>query len=440
MARALSRIPLNVFINSRLVGQLSKQSSGAVDFRYDDSWLRWEHVFPISLSLPLREDRYAGNPVATVFDNLLPDSSEIRRRIAERVGAEADDAYSLLSVIGRDCVGALQLLPDGTEPATAGKVAGEVAAPRRIAALLADLGRTPLGVSAEDADFRISIAGAQEKTALLFWKKKWHVPRGTTATTHIFKPPIGVLRNGMDLSRSVENEHFCMLLTAGLGLPTANTSIATFQGLRVLVVERFDRSWSKDKRRLLRVPQEDLCQALSIAPARKYQSEGGPGIREVLQLLKASDDPESDRRMFLKAQLAFWLLGATDGHAKNFSIFLHPHGGFRLTPLYDVMSLQPLYAAGTIKRNRMKLAMSVGTNRHYVVETIRVRHFMQSARQAGMPVSTVQEIAQELARDWPAARAAATAKLPKALAAQIVDPIVSGVEQRLRLVRGELAG
>jgi serine/threonine-protein kinase HipA len=436
MPRARSRIPLNVFINSRLVGQLRKETSGAIDFQYDDSWLHWEHAFPVSLSLPLREDRYVGDAVAAVFDNLLPDSVEIRRRLAERVGSEGDDAYSLLSAIGRDCVGALQFLPDGAEPGPAGRIDGEVAPASRIAALLADLGRTPLGVSADDKDFRISIAGAQEKTALLFWKNKWHVPHGSSATTHILKPPIGVLRNGVDLSRSVENEHFCMLLTTELGLPTAKTAIATFDGVRVLVVERFDRRWTKDKR-LLRVPQEDLCQALSVPPARKYQPEGGPGIREVLQVLKASDDPESDRRMFMKAQMVFWLLGATDGHAKNFSIFLHPRGGFRLTPLYDVMSLQPTYAANQVKRNRMKLAMSVGSSRHYVIETIKLRHFIQTAAQAGMPASTVQEIAAELLSAWPGALAVARSQLPKDFPARLIDSIVGGAQRRLKIIRAD---
>ncbi len=439
MPRARARPPLNVFINSRLVGQLRKQASGATDFQYDESWLHWQHVFPISLSLPLREDRYVGDPVVAVFDNLLPDDIDIRRRLAERVGSEGDDAYSLLSVIGRDCVGALQFLPDGAEPGAAGKVTGAAASAGRIAALLADLGRTPLGVSADDKDFRISVAGAQEKTALLFRKGKWHVPHGSTATTHILKPQIGVLRNGLDLTRSVENEHFCMLLTAALGLPTAKTSIATFDSARVLVVERFDRHWTKDKR-LLRVPQEDLCQALSTPPARKYQSEGGPGMREVLRLLKASDDPEADRKLFVKAQMVFWLLGATDGHAKNFSIFLHPGGGFRLTPLYDVMSLQPAYVAGQIKRNRMKLAMSVGRNRHYIVETIKPRHFRESAEQAGMPASTVREITDELQRTWPTALAAATGQLPKNFPERIVNSIVAGVAQRLRLIRNEESG
>ena len=434
MARARARIPLNVFINARPVGQLRKETSGAIDFQYDESWLTWEHTFPISSSLPLREDRYTGDRVLIVLDNLLPDQREVRQRLAERMGSEGEDAYSLLSVIGRDCVGALQLLPDGVDPGAAGEVKGEIATEKRVSDLLSDLGRTPLGISMEDEDFRISIAGAQEKTALLFWKKKWRIPHGSTATTHILKPQIGVLRNGIDLTHSVENEHFCMRLTAALGIPVANTSIQRFGKHTVLVVERFDRRWTKDKR-LLRVPQEDLCQALSIAPARKYQSEGGPGIRDVLELLKASDDPEADRRLFLKAQLVFWLLGATDGHAKNFSIFLHPAGGFRLTPLYDVMSLQPALAANQIKRNRMKLAMSVGDSRHYVLHTIQPRHFVQSAIAAGMPSRTVEEIMQELAERIKPAIDVASDELPRGFPRHIRESIIEGLLERAALLK-----
>jgi serine/threonine-protein kinase HipA len=139
----------------------------------------------------------------------------------------------------------------------------------------------------------------------------------------------------------------------------------------------------------------------------------------------------------MKAQMVFWLLGATDGHAKNFSIFLHPRGGFRLAPLYDVVSLQPAYVANQVKRNRMKLAMSVGSSRHYVVETIKPRHFLQSAEQAGMPASTVHAIAEELLSAWPAALAVASGQLPKDFPARLVDSIVGAAQQRLEIIRAD---
>jgi len=268
MPRPRTRIPLNVFLNGRLVGRLRRQASGAIDFQYDENWLAWEQAFPVSLSLPLREDRFIGDPVIAVFDNLLPDNEDIRRRLAERVRAGGYDAYSLLAAVGRDCVGALQFLPDGTDPGPAGGIEGRPLADDEIAAILGDLRRTPLGVD-ESEEFRLSLAGAQEKTALLCWQDRWQVPHGSTATTHILKPEIGRLPNGIDLSQSIENEHLCMRLTASFGLPAARTEIREFSGRRALVVERFDRLHTRDGR-LLRLPQEDCCQALSVPPPRKY--------------------------------------------------------------------------------------------------------------------------------------------------------------------------
>ena len=432
MARPRTRIPLNVYLNARLVGRLRRQANGAIDFQYDADWLSWEHALPVSLSLPLREDGYRGDAVIAVFDNLLPDSDAIRRRLAERVHADGSDAYSLLAKVGRDCVGALQFLPDGVEPGPAGTVEGRPVGEDYIARKLGDLTATPLGVD-EDEEFRISLAGAQEKTALLLWKKKWYVPHGSTATTHIIKPQIGVLPSGIDLTHSVENEYLCLKLTAAFGLPSANVAIADFKGNRVLVVERFDRFWTRDKR-LLRLPQEDCCQSLSVPPTHKYESDGGPGMTAILNLLKGSDDPAADRRLFLKAQIIFWLLGATDGHAKNFSIFLCPGGRFRLTPLYDVMSVQPALDASQLRRNKMKLALAVGDSRHYVVHEIMPRHFLQTAAKSGIPAPVVQGILDELLSAERAAVNKVMEELPAGFPGKLAQSIVGGLRSRMRLI------
>lgn len=209
MARRRVHAPLNVLLNGRLVGVLRRESTGAIDFQYARDWLDWKSTFPVSLSLPLREDRYIGSPVINVFDNLLPDSDAIRKRVAERVGAGGTDAYSLLTALGHDCVGALQFLPDGVDPGQAGTVNGKLLADDEVAAIIKNLATAPLGMG-EDEDFRISIAGAQEKTALLRMNGEWFKPAGTTATTHILKPQIGRLPNGVDLSNSVENEFLCL--------------------------------------------------------------------------------------------------------------------------------------------------------------------------------------------------------------------------------------
>ena len=431
---ARRRVPLNVYLNSRLVGRLHRQSSGAVDFRYDEGWLAWEHAIAVSHSLPLREDRYIGDPVLAVLENLLPDHDEIRRRMAERLHAEGSDPHSLLATVGRDCVGALQFLPDDVEPSPAGLVRGAPVDDAAIARMLGELGDAPLGLRPEEA-FRISIAGAQEKTALLRWKGAWYRPDGTTPTTHIIKPQIGPLPNGIDLSESVENEYLCMKLAEAFGLPTAAVEIADFDGTRALVIARFDRQWTEDGR-LLRLPQEDCCQALSVPPSRKYESDGGPGMARVLDLLKGSDEPDRDRRSFLKAQILFWLLGATDGHAKNFSLFLRPGSRFVLAPLYDVMSAQPALAAGQLRRNQMKLAMVVGKSRQSVMDRIAARHFVQTGEGSAMGAREVQRLFAELAESSETAIDPVLAALPSGFPTRISDSIVEGLRSRL----GTLAG
>ena len=432
MARRRTRVPLDVYLNSRLVGRLRRMANGAIDFQYDPSWLDWEHALPISTSLPLREDRYGGDPVVVVLDNLLPDSEPVRRRVAERVRAEGYDAYSLLAKVGRDCAGALQFLPEGQEPGSAGMLEGREVDDGEIARRIRNLARVPLGVDA-DEEFRISIAGAQEKTALLHWKGKWHLPRGSTATTHIVKPQIGVLPGGVDWSRSVENEHLCLRLAAALGLPAATSEITDFDGERVLVIERFDRRWTRDGR-LLRLPQEDFCQALSVPPTLKYEADGGPGMADMLDLLKGSDEPEADRRIFVKAQIAFWLLGATDGHAKNFSIVLRPGGRFTLTPLYDVLSAQPALDAGQLRRNEFRFALSVGDNRHYVMAGILPRHFAQTAARAELPPQVIRDLCAELADTAETAIAATLESMPGDSPAELADSVTGGIRKRLRLI------
>jgi serine/threonine-protein kinase HipA len=432
MGRKRAHIPLNVFLNGRVVGVLRREATGAIDFRYEADWLAWDSTFPISLSLPLREDRYIGSPVINVFDNLLPDSDPIRKSVAERVGAEGTDAYSLLTALGHDCVGALQFLPDGIAPGPVGSADGKAVSEEDIADIVKNLASAPLGMS-EDVDFRISIAGAQEKTALLRKDGRWFKPTGTAATTHILKPQIGALPNGIDLSNSVENEYLCLKLLAALGVPTAAAEIADFGDRRTLVVERFDRLWTRDGR-LLRRPQEDTCQALSIPSTRKYQSDGGPGVRDIVELLKGSDRPIEDIAAFLRANIVFWLIGATDGHAKNFSVFLGPGGRFSMTPLYDVLTAQPSLDANQIRRNKFKLAMSVGKSHHYAVAEIMPRHFMQTAGNSGVANSLVQAILDDLAARALKTIDALIETLPIGFPGAVADSVRRGVSQRLRLL------
>ena len=430
MPRSRRSTRLTVALNGRIVGMLERASTGAIAFVYNKEWLAdTKRAIPVSISLPLREERYSGAEVSAFFDNLLPDNDRIRRKVAERVGAEGMDAFSLLSQIGRDCVGALQFVPEGMDVAPPGPPEYLQLSDADVAEMIRNLAAAPLGIRPDgERELRISIAGAQEKTALL-WQDGWCLPKGSTPTTHILKPELGKLPNGLDMTLSIENEHFCLALCRELGLDVAESRIVDVDGVRVLAVERFDRLRAGDGR-LLRIPQEDFCQALSVPSVRKYNNDGGPGIRECLGLLSGSDYAEEDRLSFLKAQIVFWLIGATDGHAKNFSLFLTPGGRYRMTPLYDIMSLQPNYAAKQLRRKEFRLAMAVGDSRDYVVDKILPGHFLQEAKSAGMDQNQVRDLFGDLANSAEGAFERATTNMPDGFPQHIAEPIGAGLRKR----------
>jgi serine/threonine-protein kinase HipA len=319
-----------------------------------------------------------GAKVEAYFDNLLPDNPKICEHIADLLGAGSSKPFDLLGTIGKDCVGAISL---GTEPPT-----GDIAPLSLKEVAEADIEQTlkdtrfnnTLGMK-QDEDFRISLAGAQEKTALTLWADKWYKPQGQTATTHIFKPPIlHHEQMNIDLSSSVDNEWFCMRFLHYMDMDIAQADIMQFGSQKVLVVERFDRKIVPNN--IVRLPQEDMCQALGVFSGAKYEDKGGPGAQAIMDLLATSVNPTEDRYTFMKAQLIFWLLAAIDGHAKNYSIFLTANG-FKMTPLYDVISAYPYFGQGNIQAKKIKMAMKVhGKNSHYHWDNIMLRHWSSNAK------------------------------------------------------------
>ncbi|PKR55781.1 type II toxin-antitoxin system HipA family toxin [Thalassospira marina] len=424
--------PLTVVLNGRPVGEVAMAASGAVAFRYDQAWLDWEYALPISLSLPLQAQAHIGAPVIAYLENLLPDNQNIRERVAARVGAGGTDAYHMLEKIGRDCVGALQFFVDYTGNETSPEITGEVLSDSQIAGMIKNLSTAPLGIRAED-DFRISIAGAQEKTALLKKDGKWLRPFGSTPTTHIVKTQLGQLPNGVNLSHSVENEFFCMQFCRAMGANMANVEIYDFDDTRALIVERFDRRWT-NRGALIRLPQEDFCQALKYPPSQKYQTDGGPVIKSCAALLSGSNTPINDQLAFFQAQILFWILGATDGHAKNFSLFLQPGASFAMTPLYDILSAQQAVDEGQIRHHQFRLAMSVGANNHYRIDEIVPRHFLQSAKAAGLGVALVSDLLTRIFDDMPAAIDKTIAVLPDDFPSDLCDALVNGIKMRHRML------
>jgi len=423
---------LDVYVGSSKVGRYSREPGGATSFRYDPDWLSSEKAFPISLSMPLSDRLWSGEGATSYFDGLLPDDRTVREKIAACEQADSAGIFDLLTVIGRDCVGALRFVPEGLDPGDPTKMEYRLVTDDEIAARIASLGTTPLGVHADDDDFRISIAGVQEKTAFLWIDNQWQLPLGPTPTSHIFKPAMKEGPTDADFSDTPWNEWFCLVLCRALGLESAKAEVVIFDDKPVIAIERFDRVWQDGV--LYRLPQEDICQALGVPPVRKYQSDGGPGIVDVLKFLNGAITPYEDRLAFMKAQIVFWLLAAIDGHAKNFSIFLSP-GGYKLTPLYDVMSAAPW---PEFPDQKIKLAMALGNKNYYRLKQIQLRHFYQTGQKAGLREQDMDSIFSGLAARMDDAMAeAAVLAADVGMPESTSESILAGVSKRAEIIRKE---
>jgi len=286
----------------------------------------------------------------------------------------------------------------------------------------------PLGMLKYEDDFRISVAGVQEKTALLKIGEQWCIPKGNTPTTHIIKLPIGEIQQAqatLDLKGSVENEFLCIELARELGFSVPNVEIIKTDNLKALAVERFDRRWLKDKTNLLRLPQEDVCQVFGQPSAVIYEADGGPSIQAIMNLLNGSSNALADRHNFMRFQVFQWAIGATDGHAKNFSIFIDKGGSYRLTPFYDVLSAYAVVGGKGLSIRQLKLAMGLKATRgkKYEISKIYAHHFIDTAKMVGFNQEVMQQILDEMLEELPKAISRLKHRLPMNFPAHIADQI-----------------
>ena len=435
MGRRSHSQTLHLWANGDYVGRWTVNPNRNSELQYEDAWRSSARGRPISLSLPfnMRNEPLKGASVSHYFEGLLPDSDSIRKRVAARFKTGSVEAFDLLTAVGRDCVGALQLLPDGAEPQGFASIDGiavdEDAIERHLLEVI-NPDRWGGGNDCDD-DFRISLAGAQEKDAFVRWGGQWLKPRGATPTTHIFKLPIGMVGGRKaDFSTSVDNEWLCLRLFKEYGLPAANAEIATFGSQRVLVVERFDRVLSANGKQLFRLVQEDFCQATGTSPLVKYENEGGPGLQQMFTLLQQSQQATADMHTLMASQLLFWMLRASDGHAKNFSIqLLAGEDRFKLTPIYDVMSGYPIIGTGPNQwaDQDIKMAMALlGKNRHYQASSIMRRHFNSTAKKVGYGDSAEPLLREFIART-PAVVDKVSGELPAGFSQYVADKILGGL-------------
>ncbi len=439
MGRPSHSRTLSVWTNGQRVGTWTFNRRGEHNLQYDSGWMSSPAGRPLSLSLPFTGDgALNGDRVRNFFDNLLPDSETIRLRIATRFKTESVESFDLLQAIGRDCVGAVQLLGEGESPTDVQSIKGTPLSESDIESLLIQPTRSgPMGNLNDQDDLRISLAGVQEKTALLWHQGQWMRPHGSTPTTHILKLPIGMVgHREADFSTSVENEWLCMNLLAEFGLPVAKTEILNFGSQKVLSVERFDRQLHSSGDWIMRLPQEDFCQVMGVPSHLKYESDGGPGLADLTGILKGSIQGENDLTTLLTTQLLFWMLAAPDGHAKNFSIRVLPQGRYALTPLYDVMSIWPVEGHGTNQFSmfKAKMAMAVlGKNKHYLFKDIQRRHFNSMAGKCFDRVDAEGVIGRVLAAT-PTVIEAMGSRLPERFPDWIAESVFRGLRQSAALL------
>ena len=326
-------------------------------FVYHDDWLAdSSRRFPLSVSMPLSANEHDDEAIRPFLDGLLPDRNDVRKQWGKLYQCH-DSAVDLLEHVGEDCAGAVRFVrPDCVMRALSGFPARVdwLSSDGGLAERMSHLRRNPAAMRFGSDKGRTCLAGAQAKTAFYYDGESdaWGVPYGGIATTHILKP------SHPDFPGFAENEHFCLRLSEELGLPTAKSKVMPFPEGCAIAVERYDRLVD-DEGRVARIHQEDMCQALRVAPQFKYQHQGGPSASDLVGLLRRhASKPDAAVETFAASLVLNWLICGTDAHAKNFSIIHEAGGSVRPAPTYDIASVLPY--PDKVDLRRAGMAMKIG--------------------------------------------------------------------------------
>lgn len=419
---------LLVLLDEVVAGTLYRLAGGRLRFDYDEEYRASPGATPLSLSMPLQVRSHAERTITPWLWGLLPDNDAVLARWARHFHVSLSSPFSLLATqVGEDCAGAVRFISPDPIVGDATRVGGVTwLTENEVAQRLRDLRDDATSWLGRSFTGQFSLAGAQAKTALLFENGRWGVPSGSRATTHILKPAVAGL-DDHDL-----NEHLCLDAARRVGLIAVRTKVTQFAGESAIVVDRYDRRAVGGA--IIRVHQEDLCQALAHAPARKYQNEGGPGPSDVVALVRGAMAPsvaDDAVSRFVDALIWNWLIAGTDAHAKNYSLLLAGNQ-VRLAPLYDIASALPY---GTHEK-KLRFAMKIGGDYRVATDSNR---WPEAARELGLDADVLVARVRDLAHLAPdafadAARTSDVVALGRPLTARLVDLVAARSERCRRLV------
>lgn len=354
---------LFVYINDKYEGVLFNNEAGGLSFLYDKS-----AEFSLSLSLPKKNEVYKNEECHGFFNGLLPENNEVRKLIGAKYGINPNNDFSVLKAIGYDCPGAVSFLAENnnSELKEYYEMRGKLVSDKDLEKFINELPQKPLGIGANN--LRLSLAGVQTKTAVLLIDGRINLPMSFTPTSHILKPAI------REFKETVENEYICMKTAEKLGLNTAKVEIKSAGDIKYLLVERFDREFKDGK--IKRLHQEDFCQALNVASAYKYESDGGVDFSKAFDLLKKTTRPAIYIKEFINLMIFNYLILNNDAHGKNFSILYKDNGEIELAPAYDILCTK------VYPRTTNNMAMSIGEC--FNVGNVTPVHFKKLANDVGI--------------------------------------------------------
>lgn len=409
---------LDVYLAHEHVGTLHRPGSGRLAFQYDESVAEESPgELVLSASLPVRAERFRNAQTRPFFEGLLPEGA-VREQVARERGVSVDNSFGLLAEIGAECAGAVVIVPRGQEPVPADTSAVRWLSDEELATALASLPAHPLGGG---TDVRVSLGGLQQKLIVTRAPSgRFGQPLGGAPSTHIIKPS---LAGWTDIAA---NEAFCLRVARCCGLSSATSETREIGDMSCLIVERFDRTLTDDMR-IVRIHQEDFCQALGALPESKYEFEGGPSIAGVVAALREiSAAPAADVNAFLRAVAINFLVGNSDAHAKNFALLYDPAAGTRLAPLYDIVSTAA-YDVVT------KMAMLIGGVEEPAAVTDDAWHRLAEECGVNAPL-LIRDIRALASRTRDCAAAVAATSVAEGWHRPVIDDIRGTIEERAAIL------